>query len=83
MLEILWPSGALTRLSNLKSDQIVTIKEGEGLVGRGFPRVRSGKPVPTQHGTPNCVVGQLRFTSIEDPTAGQSKAPEYRLDEMS
>jgi len=29
------------------------------------------------------VVGQLRLTSIEDPTAGQSKAPEYRLDKMS
>jgi len=40
MLEVLWPSGALTKLSNLKSNQILTIKEGEGLVDRSFPRVR-------------------------------------------
>jgi len=40
MLEVLWPSGALTKLSNVKSNQIVAIKEGEGLVDRSFPRVR-------------------------------------------
>jgi hypothetical protein len=38
-LEILWPSGMVTRLSNLQSDQIMAIKEGEGIVERPFPRV--------------------------------------------
>ena len=38
-VEIVWPSGMATRLSNIKSDQIVAVKEGEGLVERKFPRV--------------------------------------------
>jgi hypothetical protein len=40
-VEILWPSGIATRLSNLKSDQILAVKEGTGLVERPFPRVRN------------------------------------------
>jgi len=38
-VEILWPSGMVTKLSNLKSDQIIAVKEGEGIVERPFPRV--------------------------------------------
>jgi hypothetical protein len=38
-IEIIWPSGTLTKLANLKSDQIIAVKEGEGLVERPFPRV--------------------------------------------
>jgi len=38
-LEIFWPSGMLTKLSNLKSDQIIAVKEGEGIVGHPFPRI--------------------------------------------
>ncbi len=38
-LEIVWPSGAVTRLQNLKCDQIVAVKEGTGIVERPFPRV--------------------------------------------
>jgi len=38
-VEILWPSGMVTKLSNLKSDQIIAIQEGEGIVERPFPRV--------------------------------------------
>lgn len=38
-VEILWPSGMVTKLSNLKGDQIIAIKEGEGIVERPFPRV--------------------------------------------
>ena len=38
-VEIKWPSGALTKLTNLKSDQIFAIEEGKGLVIRTFPRV--------------------------------------------
>jgi len=38
-IEILWPSGMVTKLSNLKSDQIIAVKEGEGIVERPFPRV--------------------------------------------
>jgi hypothetical protein len=40
-LEIKWPSGELTKLTNLKADQFLTIKEGKGLIDRAFPRVRS------------------------------------------
>jgi len=38
-VEIKWPSGGLTKLTNLKSDQILAIEEGKGLVTRPFPRV--------------------------------------------
>jgi hypothetical protein len=38
-VEILWPSGTVTKLSNPKSDQIIAVKEGEGTVERPFPRV--------------------------------------------
>ena len=38
-VEIKWPSGALTKLTNLKSDQILALEEGKGLVTRPFPRV--------------------------------------------
>jgi hypothetical protein len=40
-VEIAWPSGTLTKLANLKSDQIISVKEGEGLVQRPFPRIPS------------------------------------------
>lgn len=38
-MEILWPSGATTKLSGIKADQIVAVKEGIGIVERAFPRV--------------------------------------------
>ena len=38
-VEIKWPSGELTKLTNIKSDQILAIEEGKGLVDRPFPRV--------------------------------------------
>jgi enediyne biosynthesis protein E4 len=38
-IEITWPSGIVTKLSNIKSDQIVVVKEGTGIVERPFPRV--------------------------------------------
>ena len=38
-VEIKWPSGELTKLTNLKSDQILAVEEGKGLVPRPFPRV--------------------------------------------
>ena len=38
-IEILWPSGMSTKMGNLKADQILTIKEGVGIVERPFPRV--------------------------------------------
>jgi len=38
-IEITWPSGSVTKLTNLNSDQIIAVKEGEGLVERPFPRV--------------------------------------------
>ncbi len=38
-VEILWPSGSMTKLGSLKSDRILAIKEGVGIVERPFPRV--------------------------------------------
>ena len=38
-IEIAWPSGMNTKLSNIKADQILAIKEGTGIVERPFPRI--------------------------------------------
>jgi len=38
-LEIKWPSGEVTKLIDMKSDQILAIEEGKGIVSRPFPRV--------------------------------------------
>jgi len=38
-LEIIWPSGVVTKLAGIKSDQIISVREGEGLLERPFPRV--------------------------------------------
>ena len=38
-LEIVWPSGMVTRLSDLPADQIIAVEEGKGVVTRPFPRV--------------------------------------------
>lgn len=42
-LEIQWPNGAVEKLSHIPINQIVTVKEGEGIVPRKFPRVPSSK----------------------------------------
>jgi enediyne biosynthesis protein E4 len=39
-LEIIWPSGISTKLADIRSDQIIAIKEGEGMIERPFPGVR-------------------------------------------
>jgi enediyne biosynthesis protein E4 len=39
-VEIRWPSGLATSLSDLKSDQIIAVQEAKGLVDRTFPRFR-------------------------------------------
>jgi hypothetical protein len=41
LIEIRWPSGSVTRLSDIACDQILVVKEGVGLVKREFPRVVS------------------------------------------
>jgi hypothetical protein len=38
-IEIYWPSGVVTKLENLKADQIIAVQEGAGIVERPFPRV--------------------------------------------
>jgi len=38
-VEITWPSGIVTKLANLASDQIIAVQEGTGIVKRPFPRV--------------------------------------------
>jgi enediyne biosynthesis protein E4 len=42
-IEIFWPSGSVTKLSTLKSDRIVAVKEDVGIVERPFPLVSSKK----------------------------------------
>ena len=39
-IEITWPSGVVTKLTALKADQIIAVKEGTGIVERKFPRFR-------------------------------------------
>jgi ASPIC and UnbV len=38
-LEILWPSGVVTKLEKIAANQIITVQEGRGIVARPFPRV--------------------------------------------
>jgi len=38
-LEITWPSGQVDRLPNLPINQIITVKEGAGIVPRQFPTI--------------------------------------------
>ncbi|MGH9453214.1 MAG: CRTAC1 family protein [Terriglobia bacterium] len=40
-VEIHWPSGAVTKLEDLESDQIITVNESSGIIHRPFPRVRT------------------------------------------
>jgi len=40
-IEITWPSGMVTKLANLPSDQILAVQEGTGIVKRPFPRIVS------------------------------------------
>ena len=32
VIEVHWPSGAVTRLTNVNADQILTIREGSGII---------------------------------------------------
>jgi hypothetical protein len=38
-LEITWPSGQVDRLTNVPPDQIITVKEGAGIIPRRFPMI--------------------------------------------
>jgi hypothetical protein len=38
-LEIAWPSGIVDKLTNVPIDQIITVKEGVGIVPRNFPKI--------------------------------------------
>jgi hypothetical protein len=42
-LEITWPSGQVERLTNMPINQIITVKEGAGIIPRQFPRIPSSK----------------------------------------
>jgi hypothetical protein len=42
-LEITWPSGLVDRLGNLPVGQIITVKEGAGIIPRRFPKIPSAK----------------------------------------
>jgi len=39
LIEIRWPSGAITRCENVSADQIIAVKEGAGIVPKAFPKV--------------------------------------------
>jgi hypothetical protein len=40
-LEITWPSGTVDKLTNVPINQIITVKEGTGIIPRSFPRIPS------------------------------------------
>ncbi len=40
-LEITWPSGAVEKYAKVPLNQIITVKEGEGIIPRKFPKVPS------------------------------------------
>jgi enediyne biosynthesis protein E4 len=40
-IEVTWPSGMVTKLSDTRADQTVAVKEGTGIVECSFPRFRS------------------------------------------
>jgi len=42
-LEITWPSGQVDRLTNVPINQIITVKEGAGIIPRQFPRIPNSK----------------------------------------
>ena len=42
-LEVTWPSGQVDRLTNVPINQIITVKEGAGMIPRQFPRIPSSK----------------------------------------
>jgi hypothetical protein len=42
-LEITWPSGQVDRLANVPINQIVTVREGAGIIPRQFPKIPSSK----------------------------------------
>jgi hypothetical protein len=37
----MWPSGTIEKLTNVPIDQIIAIKEGDGIVPHKFPRIPS------------------------------------------
>ena len=39
-LEITWPSGVVDKLAKVPIDQIITVKEGVGIIPRNFPRIK-------------------------------------------
>jgi hypothetical protein len=46
LLEIRWPSGQVDSLKDLKANQVLFVKEGEGVVRTmQFPAPQQGKPV--------------------------------------
>ena len=40
-IEIRWPSGTVTQLTDIASGQILAIQEGAGIVKYSFPRVEA------------------------------------------
>ena len=38
-LEITWPSGIVDKLTNVPINQIITVKEGVGIIPRRFPKI--------------------------------------------
>ena len=38
-LEITWPSGTVNKLVNVPINQIITVKEGVGIIPKSFPKI--------------------------------------------
>jgi hypothetical protein len=52
LLEIRWPSGALDALKDVKPNQLIVVKEGQGIVRSAeFERPKTAAPAKPGHGT--------------------------------
>ena len=50
LVEVRWPSGAVTRLKDVAADQILVIREDTGIVPRVFPRLKQSQHGSTRSG---------------------------------
>ncbi|PYV86131.1 MAG: hypothetical protein DMG05_20705 [Acidobacteria bacterium] len=49
-LKLRWPGGTVDVLENLRADEILTIREGQGIIGHGPSARTSTREKPQSHG---------------------------------
>ena len=74
-VEIKWPSGELTKLRNLRCDQVLAVREGSGIIERPFPRVHPKATLSRRRRSGKCASSPLRFL----PPPVNSRCTRYRL----